>query len=276
MPRSWKDDLRIWKDQRKYIPYENLKQSIEGKVCDIQAQERYTLSKGTPETSDTKNERALVATGPPPILEMLPRDLKFRVRVSMVGNMTPGQAATCRKRYTLNILSLTNFLGSLMDAAGANREDALDNAAVTELGQLYSEYEQVYNEMDRADARCLQAVLGDMREQRKRRRKLHEEQRQLVRLQTPAPASLEAATGNQVTSAAGSHPRTRSGSSSPLPRLTKSLNWGGSEEKEEVACDDVAAEDNSSFEDNEVESSDVGSREEKIELESAESEEGAR
>ncbi|KAG2920571.1 hypothetical protein PC129_g3025 [Phytophthora cactorum] len=174
------------------------------------------------------------------------------------------------------ILSLTNFLGSLMDAAGANREDALDNAAVTELGQLYSEYEQVYNEMDRADARCLQAVLGDMREQRKRRRKLHEEQRQLVRLQTPAPASLEAATGNQVTSAAGSHPRTRSGSSSPLPRLTKSLNWGGSEEKEEVACDDVAAEDNSSFEDNEVESSDVGSREEKIELESAESEEGAR
>ncbi|KAG3003550.1 hypothetical protein PC120_g19076 [Phytophthora cactorum] len=111
--------------------------------------------------------------------------------------------------------------------------------------------------MDRADARCLQAVLGDMREQRKRRRKLHEEQRQLVRLQTPAPASLEAATGNQVTSAAGSHPRTR-------------------EEKEEVACDDVAAEDNSSFEDNEVESSDVGSREEKIELESAESEEGLK
>ncbi|KAG2767937.1 hypothetical protein PC116_g15709 [Phytophthora cactorum] len=103
MPRSWKDDLRIWKDQRKYIPYENLKQSIEGKVCDIQAQERYTLSKGTPETSDTKNERALVATGPPPILEMLPRDLKFRVRVSMVGSMTPGQAAICRKRYTLNV-----------------------------------------------------------------------------------------------------------------------------------------------------------------------------
>ncbi|GMF51231.1 unnamed protein product [Phytophthora fragariaefolia] len=58
MPKSWKDDLRIWKGQRKYIPYEDLKQSIEGKVRDIQAQERYALSKGTPETSATKIERA--------------------------------------------------------------------------------------------------------------------------------------------------------------------------------------------------------------------------
>ncbi|KAG3093778.1 hypothetical protein PI124_g10498 [Phytophthora idaei] len=44
-----------------------------------------------------------------------------------------------------------------------------------------------------------------------------------------------------------------------------------SEEKDEAACDDVVAEENSSSEDIEVESSDVGSREEKIELESAES-----
>ncbi|KAL3667485.1 hypothetical protein V7S43_019054 [Phytophthora oleae] len=65
MPKSWKDDLRIWKGQRKYIPYEDLKQSIEGKVRDLQAQERYTLAKGTPETPATKGERALVATGPP-------------------------------------------------------------------------------------------------------------------------------------------------------------------------------------------------------------------
>ncbi|KAG3237235.1 hypothetical protein PI124_g17775 [Phytophthora idaei] len=60
-----KNDLRIWKGQRKYIPYADLKQSIEGKVRDIQAQECYTLSKGTPETSAIKNERALVTTGPP-------------------------------------------------------------------------------------------------------------------------------------------------------------------------------------------------------------------
>ncbi|KAE8982937.1 hypothetical protein PR003_g23200 [Phytophthora rubi] len=64
MPKSWKNDLRIWKGRRKYIPYEDLKQSIEGKVRDMQAQERYTLAKGTPEASATKNERALVATGP--------------------------------------------------------------------------------------------------------------------------------------------------------------------------------------------------------------------
>ncbi|KAE9052846.1 hypothetical protein PR003_g148 [Phytophthora rubi] len=64
MPKSWKDDLRIWKGQRKYIPYEDRKQSFEGKVRDLQAQERYTLAKVTPETAAAKNERALVAAGP--------------------------------------------------------------------------------------------------------------------------------------------------------------------------------------------------------------------
>ncbi|POM59848.1 hypothetical protein PHPALM_31363 [Phytophthora palmivora] len=44
---------------------EDLKQSIDGKVRDIQAQERYTLLKGTPESNATKNERALMASGPP-------------------------------------------------------------------------------------------------------------------------------------------------------------------------------------------------------------------
>ncbi|POM78431.1 Hypothetical protein PHPALM_4033 [Phytophthora palmivora] len=65
MPKSWKDDLRIWKGRRKYIPYEDLKQSIEGKVRDIQAQDRYTLSKGTRKSTATKNERARMASGPP-------------------------------------------------------------------------------------------------------------------------------------------------------------------------------------------------------------------
>ncbi|OWY99254.1 LOW QUALITY PROTEIN: hypothetical protein PHMEG_00029773, partial [Phytophthora megakarya] len=45
-PKSWKDDLRIWKGQMKYIPYEDLEQSIEGKVRDLLAQGRYTLAKG--------------------------------------------------------------------------------------------------------------------------------------------------------------------------------------------------------------------------------------
>ncbi|POM69399.1 Hypothetical protein PHPALM_14313 [Phytophthora palmivora] len=65
MPKSWNDVHRVWNGRRKYIPYGDLKQSIEGKVRDIQAQERYTLSKGTPEPTATKNERALVASGPP-------------------------------------------------------------------------------------------------------------------------------------------------------------------------------------------------------------------
>ncbi|KAG3111549.1 hypothetical protein PI124_g13720 [Phytophthora idaei] len=47
------------------IPYEDLKQRTAGKVRGIQAQERYTLPKGRPETSATKNERAFVVPGPP-------------------------------------------------------------------------------------------------------------------------------------------------------------------------------------------------------------------
>ncbi|POM79153.1 Hypothetical protein PHPALM_3230 [Phytophthora palmivora] len=30
MPKAWKDNLRIWKGRRKYIPYENLEKSIDG------------------------------------------------------------------------------------------------------------------------------------------------------------------------------------------------------------------------------------------------------
>ncbi|OWY92779.1 hypothetical protein PHMEG_00038077 [Phytophthora megakarya] len=47
-----------------YIPYEYVKQSTEGKVRNLQAQERSTLVKGTAETPATKGERALVTTGP--------------------------------------------------------------------------------------------------------------------------------------------------------------------------------------------------------------------
>ncbi|CEG38517.1 hypothetical protein PHYSODRAFT_325501 [Plasmopara halstedii] len=61
LPKSWKDDLRVWKGQRKYIPYGELKANIERKVREIRAEERYTRAKGTPESQTTKNERALVA-----------------------------------------------------------------------------------------------------------------------------------------------------------------------------------------------------------------------
>ncbi|KAG3068006.1 hypothetical protein PI124_g20697 [Phytophthora idaei] len=61
MPASSKDDLRIWKGNRKYIPYDELKMSIEDKVCKMEAQTRYSLAKGTPESRHTKDERALVA-----------------------------------------------------------------------------------------------------------------------------------------------------------------------------------------------------------------------
>ncbi|KAK1947274.1 hypothetical protein P3T76_001284 [Phytophthora citrophthora] len=61
MPKTWKDDLRVWKGVRKYIPYDELKMSIETKVREIQAQERYSRIKGTPESQSTQAERALIA-----------------------------------------------------------------------------------------------------------------------------------------------------------------------------------------------------------------------
>ncbi|KAG4039904.1 hypothetical protein PC123_g24551 [Phytophthora cactorum] len=61
MPASWKDDLRIWKGNRKYIPYDELKMSIEDKVRKMEAQTHYSLAKGTPESRHIKDERALVA-----------------------------------------------------------------------------------------------------------------------------------------------------------------------------------------------------------------------
>ncbi|GMF55445.1 unnamed protein product [Phytophthora fragariaefolia] len=61
MPTSWKDDLRIWKGNRKYIPYDELKMSIENKLRKMEAETRYSLSKGTPGSGTTKAERALIA-----------------------------------------------------------------------------------------------------------------------------------------------------------------------------------------------------------------------
>ncbi|DBA00807.1 TPA: hypothetical protein N0F65_004712 [Lagenidium giganteum] len=46
---------------QKYVAYEDLKMSIEARVREIQAQERYPLSKGTPESISTSNEKALAA-----------------------------------------------------------------------------------------------------------------------------------------------------------------------------------------------------------------------
>ncbi|GMF26093.1 unnamed protein product [Phytophthora fragariaefolia] len=62
MPETWKHDLNVWKGRRKYIPYNELKVSIEAKVREIQAQQHYTMTQGTPESKATKAEKALAAS----------------------------------------------------------------------------------------------------------------------------------------------------------------------------------------------------------------------
>lgn len=45
MPDSWKDDLKIWKGVRKYIPYAELRQHIEAKVRDLAVLSRYAIER---------------------------------------------------------------------------------------------------------------------------------------------------------------------------------------------------------------------------------------
>lgn len=57
-----------------------------------------------------KSHHYIVRNTEGPIVEMLPLDLEHRVRVTMVGSMTPMQVAACKKRYDVNILLCQKFL----------------------------------------------------------------------------------------------------------------------------------------------------------------------
>ncbi|OWZ04148.1 hypothetical protein PHMEG_00023998, partial [Phytophthora megakarya] len=50
-----------------------------------------------------KSHHYIVRNTEGPIVDMLPRDLSCRVRVTMVGHMTKRQAIACKKRYQLNL-----------------------------------------------------------------------------------------------------------------------------------------------------------------------------
>lgn len=50
-----------------------------------------------------------------PITAMLPRNLSSRVRVTMVGSMTPTQVAICKKRYELDLARCRAFLEFLFE-----------------------------------------------------------------------------------------------------------------------------------------------------------------
>uniref|UniRef100_H3GXI1 Retrovirus-related Pol polyprotein from transposon TNT 1-94-like beta-barrel domain-containing protein n=1 Tax=Phytophthora ramorum TaxID=164328 RepID=H3GXI1_PHYRM len=67
----------IWKGSRKFIPYEDLKRHIETKVQNELARNRYVLRQGTPESKETRAERALRATAPIP----MPADLQIPAKM---------------------------------------------------------------------------------------------------------------------------------------------------------------------------------------------------
>ncbi|KAF1316144.1 hypothetical protein FI667_g15611, partial [Globisporangium splendens] len=65
MPAEWKMSLNIWKGNRKFIPYEELKQHIEQKVRYDAAKSKYTHKFGTPGSRETREEKALATIGQP-------------------------------------------------------------------------------------------------------------------------------------------------------------------------------------------------------------------
>ncbi|TYZ63075.1 hypothetical protein PybrP1_001964, partial [[Pythium] brassicae (nom. inval.)] len=62
MPSAWKSSLMIWKENHKFIPYEELKQNIEQRVRDDFAKNKYIQRQGTPEARETRAEKVLAAT----------------------------------------------------------------------------------------------------------------------------------------------------------------------------------------------------------------------
>jgi hypothetical protein len=60
-----------------------------------------------------KSHHYVVQNTEGPIVEMLPRDLTFRIRVTMVGSMTSAQVAACKKKYKLDLKLCRRFLSFL-------------------------------------------------------------------------------------------------------------------------------------------------------------------
>ncbi|KAF1336130.1 hypothetical protein FI667_g657, partial [Globisporangium splendens] len=65
MPAEWKMSRNIWKGNRKFIPYEELTQNIDQKVRDDAAKNKHTHRFGTPESRETREEKALAIIGQP-------------------------------------------------------------------------------------------------------------------------------------------------------------------------------------------------------------------
>jgi hypothetical protein len=83
-----------------------------------------------------KSHHYVVQNTEGPIVEMLPRDLSGRVRVTMVGNMTKAQAAACKKRYEVNLPLCKRFLGFLRqnNREYHNSQQVIDAASPTQGG----------------------------------------------------------------------------------------------------------------------------------------------
>ncbi|KAG3112423.1 hypothetical protein PI125_g8257 [Phytophthora idaei] len=79
LPTELKPELAVWKCSRKFIPYEDLKRHIETKVQNQQARNRYVLRQGTPESKETRAEKAFRALAPIPMPSALQASAKTEI-----------------------------------------------------------------------------------------------------------------------------------------------------------------------------------------------------
>ncbi|KAF1316504.1 Integrase catalytic core protein, partial [Globisporangium splendens] len=107
MTAEWKMSLNIWKGNRKFIPYEELKQHIEQKVRDDAAKTKHTHRFGTPESRETREEKAWL----PLVNQMLlppakPQKKAQKKRFQPYNQFHHGQFKKDKRNNTFNAAAL--------------------------------------------------------------------------------------------------------------------------------------------------------------------------
>ncbi|POM60538.1 hypothetical protein PHPALM_30592 [Phytophthora palmivora] len=88
MPSTWKPDLAIWKGNKKFIPYTDVKTNIDHKVLDDYAKRKYEIKKGSSESPATASETALLV-----IANLPQRPKRLRTGTVKEGTVQPANVA---------------------------------------------------------------------------------------------------------------------------------------------------------------------------------------
>jgi hypothetical protein len=96
MPQSWESEMRIWRSNRDILSYRELKNNLDSQVTKKLAHERFALAKGTPESTETLNEKALVTSTLAPAPQALAAIGNSGVRACSYCDRTSHTMTSCR------------------------------------------------------------------------------------------------------------------------------------------------------------------------------------